>query len=156
GRFLSVFTGEMSVPDRDAIEGNGLAAASSRFRFRSEIKLYRLPGIAGLRLQTETRGRLITAVHHAIFATRIARHAVNHSVFLPLHLLQQFGVARIMGVGHQIARAFPTANVSGWNRPSRTGQVAMTGEKFKVNWRPKKCVTLHPLLDLPELLDRPF
>src|SRR5205823_2941631 len=100
GRFLSVFPGEMSVPNRDAIEGNGLAAASSRFRFWSEIKFNRLPGIAPLRLQPEARGRLVAAVDHAILATRIARDTIDDSVFFPLHFFEQLGIARVMRVGH--------------------------------------------------------
>src|ERR1700738_2561531 len=98
--FLSVFSGEMSVPDRDAIEGNGLAAASGRFRFRSEIEFNVLPSVATLGLQTETRRRLVSTMHHAILTAGIARFAINHAVFFPLHLIQQFGVARIMRVGH--------------------------------------------------------
>src|SRR5438270_14099651 len=100
GRFLSVFAGEVSVPDRDAIEGNSFAAAPGRFRFRSIIKFDRLPGIAALRLQTETGGWFVAAVHHAVFATRITRDAVDHAVFFPLNFFEQLGVARIMRVGH--------------------------------------------------------
>ena len=61
-----------------------------------------------------------------------------------------------MRVGHQITRAFPTANVSGRNRPGRTGQVVMAGEKFEINRCAEEGVTLHPFLDLAELLDRHF
>src|SRR6266480_6976569 len=94
-RNFSVLTSFVAVSATHAVESESFAAAAGRFRFRSEIKLDRLPSIAALRLQTETGRRFVPAVHHAILTTRIARHAVNHAVFLPLHLLQQFGVARI-------------------------------------------------------------
>src|SRR5260370_428122 len=130
-----VLAGLVAVSTAHAVESERFAAASGRFRFWSEIKLDRLPSVAALRLQTEARRRFISAVHHAILATRIARHTIDYAVLLPLHLLQQFGVARIVRVGHQIARAFPTANVPGRNRPGRAGQVAMAGKKFEVNRR---------------------
>src|SRR5258708_7044180 len=156
GLGFGVLTGFVTVSTTHAVESESFAAPPCRFWFRSEIKLDRLPGIAAFRLQTQAGRRFIPAVHHAILATRIARHAVNHAVFLPLHLLQQFGVARIMRVGHQIARAFPTANVSGRNRPSRTGQIAMTCKKLKENWLPTKYLTPHPPLTLTQLLHRHF
>src|SRR5207302_3393434 len=90
----------VAVAGSYAVEGESLAAASRRFRFRSEIKSNVLPRVAALRLQTETGGRLIPTVHHAILATRIARHPVNYAVFFPFHFLEQFGVARVMGVRH--------------------------------------------------------
>src|SRR2546423_15649265 len=99
-RFLSVFAREMPVADRDAIEGDGFAAAAGRLWLGAEVKSDRLPGVAALSLQTEARGRLVAAMDHAIFATRIARDAVNHAVFVPFHFLEQLLVARVVRVGH--------------------------------------------------------
>src|SRR5207244_11630916 len=103
---FGILTGFVTVSASYTLESDSFTATSRRFWFRSEIKLDRLPSIAALRLQTEAGRRFIPAVHHAILATRVARHAVNHAVFLPLHFLQQFGLARIVRVGHQITRAF--------------------------------------------------
>src|SRR5689334_615194 len=58
-----------------------------------------------------------------------------------------------MAVGHQITRAFPTAYVSSWNCPSRTSQVAFACEKFKIDRRPEKDISVHPVLDLSEFVD---
>src|SRR5207244_6337848 len=99
GLGFGVLTSFVTVSATHTIESDSFTATSRRFRFRSEIKLDRLPSIAALRLQTEAGRRFIPAVHHAILATRVARHAVNHAVFLPLHFLQQFGLARIVRVG---------------------------------------------------------
>ena len=61
-----------------------------------------------------------------------------------------------MPVGHQIAGAFPAANVARRNRPGRAGQVAFAGEKFEIDRRAEEGVTIHPLLNFLELLDRHF
>src|SRR6266571_4921332 len=87
GLGFGVLTGFVTVSTTHAVESESFAATAGRFRFRSEIKFDRLPSIAVLRLQTEARRRFISAMHHAVFATRIARDAVNHAVFLPLDFL---------------------------------------------------------------------
>src|SRR2546430_4852358 len=97
---LGVFAGEMSIAGTDSIEGERLAATAARLRFWPEIKFDRLPCVAALRLQTETRGRLVAAMDHAIFATGIARDSIDHAIFFPFHFLKQLGVARVMRVGH--------------------------------------------------------
>src|SRR3954462_4820912 len=99
-RFLSVFAREMSVADGDAIEGNGFAAAPGRLWLGAEVEFDRFPAVARLRLQTETRSRFVAAMHHAIFATRVARDAIDHAIFFPLRFLKQFRIARVMRVGH--------------------------------------------------------
>src|ERR1043166_6854182 len=58
-----------------------------------------------------------------------------------------------MTVGHQVARAFPTTNVPGRNCPSRTSQVSFACEKFKVNRRAEKRVSIYPFRDLSKFLD---
>ena len=78
------FAGQVAVAGGHAVEGEHFAAAAGRFRFRAEIKLDRFPGVAALRLQPQTRRRLVTAMHHAVFATRIARDAVHDAVFVPV------------------------------------------------------------------------
>src|SRR5256885_11818651 len=91
GRFLSVFAGEMSVPDRDAVKSNSFATAPGRFRFRAEIEFNIFPSIAALRLEAERRRRFVAAMHHAIFATRIARDAIDHPVLFPFNFFEQLG-----------------------------------------------------------------
>ena len=61
------------------------------------------------------------------------------------------GAVRPGGVGHEITRRFPAANVARRDGPGRARQVAFAGEKFKVNRRPKKRVAIHPLIHLREL-----
>ena len=78
--------GQVSVSGAHAIEGEHLAATASRFRFRAEIEFDRFPRVSALRLQSQRRCRLVAAMHHAIFASAVARHAVDdailsHSVF---------------------------------------------------------------------------
>src|SRR2546430_4373659 len=109
----------MPVSATDTVEREDLATTASRFRFGPEIKLDVLPGIAALRLQAERRGWLVAAMHHAIFAAMIAGHTVDDAVLVPLHVLEHLGVARVVRVGHQIAGAFPTADIPGRNRPGR-------------------------------------
>src|SRR5581483_509120 len=105
-----------------AVKDHGFTATAGCAWPCSEIKLDRLPGIAALRLQTETGSRLVAAVGHAILATRIPGHPVDHTVLAPVDILEQFGVAVIMagavrasGIGHEIARRFPAFHVARWN-----------------------------------------
>src|SRR2546423_843384 len=116
-RGLRAFAGDMSVSAAHAIECNRFAATSGWFRFWSEIELDRFPSITALRLQAKAGGRLVTAMHHAVLASAVARNTIDNAVFFPLHSLQQFGVTRVMRVGHQIARAFPATNVPRRDRP---------------------------------------
>src|SRR4030095_6958216 len=102
----------MSVSRTDTVERRNFIAAAGRFRFCAEVKLHGFPSIASLRLQTEARRWLITAMDHAILAATVFRDAILDSVFLPLHLFEQFRVARIVSIGHQITRAFPAANIA--------------------------------------------
>src|SRR5260370_24741878 len=90
GLGFGVLTGFVTVSTTHAVESESFAAPPCRFWFRSEIELDRLPGIAAFRLQTQARRLFIPALHHAILATRIARHAFNNAVFIPIHLLQHF------------------------------------------------------------------
>src|ERR1700694_1905936 len=107
----------MPVSATDAVEREDLAITASRFRFRPKIKSNVLPRVAALRLQAERRGWLVAAMHHAIFAAAVAGHAVDDAVLVPLHLLEHLGVTRVVRVRHQVARAFPTTDVPGRNRP---------------------------------------
>jgi BirA family biotin operon repressor/biotin-[acetyl-CoA-carboxylase] ligase len=65
------------------------------------------------------------------------RHAVDHAVIVPLHFLEQLGVAGVMRVSHQIARAFPAANVAGRNCPGGAAEIAFAGQEFEINRRPE-------------------
>src|SRR4051812_38839918 len=89
GRF-GLLTGQMSIPRCDPIESNRFTAAPCRCRLRPEIEFNRLPGVPALSLQAKTRRWLIPAMDHAVLATAVARHPVDDSVFIPLHLLQHF------------------------------------------------------------------
>src|SRR5439155_11584075 len=114
---LSGFPREMPVAAADAVKHNCFAASAGGLWLPPEIKLNRLPSIATLRLQAKAGGRLVTAVHHAILATAVACDALHDAVSVPFRFLEQFRVARVMPVGHEIAGPFPPANISRWNRP---------------------------------------
>src|SRR4030095_15113116 len=107
----------MSVPGTHAVICENFAATAGRFRFRPKIELDRFPSVAALRLQTQSCSWLITAMHHAVFTTTVARHAIDDAVSVPLCLFEQFRVSRIVRVGHEIAGTFPATNVSGGNSP---------------------------------------
>src|ERR1700704_2496595 len=96
---------------------------------------------------------------HAILATRIASYTVNHAILVPIDILEHFGITAEMtspvspdSVGHKIAWRFPSLHVAGWNRPGRAGQVSFAGEKLEIDWRSEKCVPVHPVIHLGELL----
>src|SRR2546421_7489062 len=146
----------MTISRTDAVECENFAAASSRLWLGTEIEFDGFPSVAAVGLQAQGRRWLIAAMNHAIFASAVARNPLDNSVAIPLGLLEQFGVSAIMPVGHQITGAFPTTYVSGWNRPSGTSQVAFACEKFKINRRAEKGVTIHPLLDFVELFNGHF
>src|SRR6266540_2363475 len=114
---LSRLPREMPVAAADAVKHNRFAPPAGRLRFRPEIEPNRLPSIATLRLETKAGSGLVAAMHHAILATAVARDPVHHAISVPLGFLEQFRVARVMPVGHEVAGPFPSANVSGRNRP---------------------------------------
>ena len=103
-----------------------------------------LPGVAAFGAATERGGGFVAAVHHAVFATLVARDAVDDAVFLPFGLLEQFAIARIVPVGHQVARGFPAADIAGRDRPGRAGQLAFSGQKIEVDRRAEERVSLRP------------
>ena len=59
-------------------------------------------------------------------------------------------------VSHEITWRFPAHQIPSRDGPGRAGQIAMTGEKFKVDRRPKKRVAIHPFFHAREFLDRRF
>src|SRR5438876_9486016 len=81
---LCLLSANVPVAAAHAIEHNRFTAPAGRPRFRPEIKLYRLPSIATLRLQAGTRSWLVTAVHHAILPAAIAWIASYHAVSVAL------------------------------------------------------------------------
>src|SRR6476659_6257119 len=102
----------MTISRADTVVGEHFIAASSRLRLRTEIELDRFPSIAALSLQAERCSGLVAAMHHAIFAPAVARDPIDDSVAIPVCLFQQLRVARVMAVGHQIARSLPATDVS--------------------------------------------
>src|SRR5215467_5021852 len=148
-----MLAGEMTISRADTVIGEHFIAASSRFRLRTEVEPDRFPSVAALSLQAQRRSRLIAAMHHAIFASAVARDPINNSVAIPVSLFQEFRVAREMAIGHQITRTLPAANVSRGNRPSRTGQLPFASEKFKIDRCSEKRVLIYPVLNLSEFLN---
>src|SRR3954447_19858221 len=139
--WLGAFAGDMTVSRADAVVGEHFTAASNSLRLRTEIKLDRFPSVAALSLQAKRCGRLVTTMHHAIFAPGIACDSIDDSVSIPVGLIEQLRVSREMTVGHQVTRPLPATNVSRGNCPGRTGQVAFASEKFKIDRCSEKCVS---------------
>src|SRR6185295_12895421 len=99
-----------------------LTAVSATMRLATEIKFYCLPRVPAFCLQAQTRRRLIPAMRHAVFTARVARHALDNAVFLPLHFLEHLGVSFVMAFGsdlvsHEIAWRFPAQHVPRRDRP---------------------------------------
>src|ERR1044071_7482758 len=108
----------MTVTRTYAIVGNDFVAAPAALRPWPKIKPYRFPSVSAFCLQAEAGGWFITAVGHAILATRIACHAIDHAVFVPIHFLQHLGVSLVMScaigahrVGHKITWRFPAHQI---------------------------------------------
>src|SRR6476620_1747082 len=115
----------MTVARTHAVIRGDLVAASAALRPWPEIKSYRFPSVSAFCLQAEAGGRFIAAVGHAILAARIARHATDDAVFVPLHFLQHLGVGLEMScaigahrVGHEITWRFPAHQIPGRDGPS--------------------------------------
>src|SRR4030095_3615433 len=94
------FPRQVPVTGAHAIEGEHFAATARGFRFRAEIELDRFPRVSSLRLQSQSRCRLVTAMHHAIFASAIASDPVYDSITLPFKFFEQLRIARVVPVGH--------------------------------------------------------
>src|SRR6266487_6329898 len=124
-----MFAREVPVTGGHSVKSDNFAATPSRLWFRTEVEFNCFPCVAALRLQTQSCRGFIATVHHAIFAAAVTRHPIDDAVSVPLRFLEQFRVARVMPVGHEIAGPFPPANISRWNRPGRTGQIPFAGEK---------------------------
>src|SRR5437870_5500491 len=101
----------MSVTGSHSVKSENFAATPGRLRLRTEIESNCFPRVPALRLQPQGCRRFITAVHHAILAAAITRHSVHDAVPLPLGFLQQFRIARVMRIGHEVAWTFPTSNI---------------------------------------------
>src|SRR5450432_4864161 len=104
----------MPIAGTDAVVGRDFIAFASWFRFWAEIEAHCFPCVAALRVKAQTGSRLVAAMDHAVLAAAVLRDAVDDAILFPLHFLEQLRVARIMRVGHQIAGAFPAADVSRW------------------------------------------
>ena len=111
-----------------------------------------LPVVAALVVGAERAAGIVAAVDHAVLAARVARDAVHHAVFVPVHLVQHFLVARVMAVGHQVAGRLPALDVARGDGPGGAGQLAFAGQEFLVNRRAEDGEALAPFLDLRELL----
>src|SRR4030095_1906906 len=94
----------------------------------------------------------VATMDHAVFASRIARDALYHAIFIPIDLLQHLLVGGIMTVGHQITGRLPTFDVARGDSPSGAGQFAFASEEFLIDRGPKNSKALPPFLNLRELL----
>src|SRR6266850_7705515 len=80
------FSSQVPITRAHAIEGENLAATARRFRFRAEIELDRFPRVSSLCLQSQRRSRLVTAMHHAVLTSAVARYAVDDAIAVPFGL----------------------------------------------------------------------
>src|SRR5438105_12686507 len=67
---------------------------------RAKVKPNVFPGVARSALQTDRCRRFITALDHAIFASRISGDAIHHSVLAPVDVFLQLFKSCIMAIGH--------------------------------------------------------
>src|SRR5690242_11128367 len=109
----------MTVARSYAVISGDLVAPSAVLWLWSEIEPYRFPRVSAFCLQTEAGGWFITAMRHTILTARIACHAIDHAVFVPIHSLQHLGVGLVMScaigahrVGHEITWRFPAHQIS--------------------------------------------
>ena len=107
-----------------------------------------------MKVGAEGAAGVVAAVDHAVFATRIAGHAVDDAVFGPVHFLEHFLVAGIMAVGHEVAGRLPAADVACGNGPGRAGQLAFAGQELLIDRRAENGEPLAPFLDVLEFLPR--
>src|ERR1700730_1480539 len=107
----------MAVARGNTVVHRDFASPASRFGLRAKIKADILPCVAALRVPAKARSWLVSAMDHAVFATAVFDDTIYHAVLLPLHFLQQLRVARIARACHEIAGAFPAADVTRWNCP---------------------------------------
>src|ERR1700729_3002845 len=77
------------------------------FWFRAKIIFDVLPVVDGLIIRAERAAGVVTAMHHAMLAARIARNAIHDAIFSPLPLQDHSLIAAIMAVGHQVAWRLP-------------------------------------------------
>ena len=142
--------GQVAFADGHAVEGVDLVAFRIRSRLGTEIILHVDPCIA--RLVAERATRIVTAMDHAVLATRIARYTVHHTVFLPIHRAEHLLVAGIVAICHEIAGGLPALHVVSRDRPRRAGQLALAREEFLINRCAEDGEHLAPLLNVLELL----
>src|SRR5438477_9476054 len=114
----------MTITRGNAVIYQHFVATPGWFGPSTEIEFDRFPSIARLSLQAEAGSRLVTAMRHAILASRIAGNPIDDSILLPIDIGQQFGVGTEMAgaigahrVGHEIARCFPAPHVASRNGP---------------------------------------
>ena len=55
----------------------------------AKVKPDVLPGVTGFALQTDGRRGFVTALNHAIFASRVSGNAIDDSIFAPIDFLLQ-------------------------------------------------------------------
>ena len=106
-----------------------------------------LPHIPPVFPQLPHHRRLEAAMHHALRATLV----LSDAVFVPVGLFHHFPVARIMGVGNQVAGGFPSLCVAGRVPPRSAVQLLFPHEKAEIHGCGEDPVPFAHLEDLAEL-----
>src|SRR5262245_59091679 len=125
-----------------------------RLRFGRKVVFEILPVITAFVLCSESPARVVTTVNHAILAAWISCDTIDHAVFAPIHLIEHFLVARVMAVGHQVTRRFPSPDVPRGNGPWSAGQFTFSSKEFLINCSANERETLTPLKNFRELFSR--
>src|SRR5271168_50865 len=99
---------------------------------RAEIEGDVFPGVAGLCLEAKTGGGLVAAMHHAILAADILGDAIDDAVVVPFDLIEKFFVGGVVAISHEVAWAFPAADVAGGDGPGGAGEIALAGEELEI------------------------
>ena len=102
-------------------------------------------GITGFALEAYRGRGLVATLYHAILASRVLGNAIDHAVSVPIDLFLEFSVSRVVAIGHEVARRFPTHNIAGGNRPRGAGQIAKSRNELQVDRGTEKGITLAPL-----------
>src|SRR5688500_3151348 len=133
GSNFGALPGQMTIAGSNAVEGCDLIAEAGWFGLGAEIEPDVFPSIPALGVEAETGGRFVPAMDHAILAAAVFGDAIEDAVLVPFHFFEQLRVTGVMRVRHQIAGAFPAANVAGGDRPSGAAQVTFTGQKLEID-----------------------
>src|SRR5262249_59647813 len=127
--------------------GAGADRIACAIRASRQLPPQHLERIPEATIDAERRRRLVTAVDHAVLATRV----LAASVAVPVGVLHQVLERRVVLVGDQVARPLPAAYVARRVAPGRTLELALAREELQVDRRRHHAILREELFRLLEL-----